>query len=61
MTKPKIPGSSRDGAIDARSGNASGKQADEVRSHAERAQEDKPATGRGKGEVPGALKDQTER
>lgn len=55
------PGSSKKGDIDTRSSDANGKQADEVKSHAERAQE-KPAKGpREAGEAAGALKDQTAR
>ena len=55
------PGSSKKGPIDTRSTSANAKQADEVKSHAERARE-KPAekTNRA-GEAAGAMKDQTGR
>lgn len=64
----KIPGSSRDGDIDTRSTDASGPQADEVVSHAERVKADtttqKDGTrprGKARDERSGALKDQTAR
>ena len=59
MPNPKdVPGSSRQGAIDTRSTDANGKQADEVESHADRAGK-KPADERKPdGEASGALKDQ---
>ncbi|MBS7810299.1 hypothetical protein [Roseococcus pinisoli] len=55
------PGSSKKGDIDLRSSDAQGKQADEVKSHAEKAS-DKPAEKSPRaGETAGALKDQTGR
>ena len=63
MTTRKVPGSSRDGPIDTRSTDAHGKQADEVKSHAERAAEKPKTEGPTpkSGEVRGALKDETAR
>lgn len=56
-----VPGSSRRGNIDTRSTDARGKQADEVKSHAERAK-GKPAEKSNRaGEAAGALKDETAR
>jgi len=62
-TRKKVPGSSRHGPIDTRSTDAHGKQADEVKSHAERAAEKPDAQGpdRKRDEVSGALKDETAR
>lgn len=59
----KVSGSAKDGAIDSRSGDASGKQADEAKSHAELAKKSKPGTDRPQpqGEAAGALKDRTAR
>ncbi|WP_424810999.1 hypothetical protein [Roseococcus sp. YIM B11640] len=60
ISKPN-PGSSKKGDIDTRSTDAYGKQADEVKSHAERARE-KPAKKPSEaGEAAGALKDETAR
>ena len=58
----KVPGSARDGSIDTRSSDAGGKQADEVKSHADRAAETPPRKPIPRdGEVSGALRDRTER
>lgn len=61
--RPKSPAGSRQGHIDPRSSDASGRQADEVKSHAELAKETGPAKpeGKRKDEVAGALKDRTAR
>lgn len=61
--KKKVPGSARDGGIDTRSTDAGGRQADEVKSHAERAAEAPPPRKPAPrdGEVSGALRDRTER
>lgn len=56
-----VPGSSRRGNIDTRSTDANGQQADEVKSHAERAKEKGAETSSRAGEVAGAMKDQTGR
>jgi hypothetical protein len=58
--KNDIPGSARKGSIDTRSTDANGKQADQVKSHAERAAA-KPREASRSGEVAGALKDETAR
>jgi hypothetical protein len=55
------PGSSRKGDIDTRSTDAHGKQADEVKSHAERAKERPAKDGAPDDETSGAMKDQTAR
>jgi hypothetical protein len=55
------PGSAKKGKIDLRSTDANGKQADEVRSHAEKAAEKPAEKSRGAGEAAGAMKDQTAR
>jgi len=52
------PGSSKKGPIDTRSTDANGKQADEVKSHAQKADEKPSKASPGQGEVAGALKDQ---
>jgi hypothetical protein len=61
MTKKPVPGSSRVGNMDTRSTDVGGKQADEVASHAERAQK-KPSTKAesepARDEAAGAMKDQ---
>lgn len=53
-----VPGSSKKGDIDLRSTDANGKQADDVKSHAEIAGEKPAAKPAKSGEVGGALKDQ---
>lgn len=55
------PGSSRKGPIDTRSTDAHGRQADEVKTHAERAKEKPAETSNRAGEAAGALKDETAR
>jgi hypothetical protein len=61
----KVPGSSRDGGIDSRSTDASGKQADQVKSHATLANEDRrrasDSDAKDQGERAGAMKDRTAR
>jgi hypothetical protein len=56
-----VPGSSKRGKIDTRSTDAHGQQADEVKSHAERAKEKGPEKSSRTGEVAGAMKDETAR
>ncbi|WP_421991032.1 hypothetical protein [Roseococcus sp.] len=55
------PGSSRKGGIDTRSTDANGKQADEVKSHAEKAAEKPAQKSNRAGETAGTMKDQTGR
>lgn len=59
--KQDVPGSAKRGNIDTRSTDASGQQADEVKSHAERAKEKGPEKSNRAGEAAGALKDETAR
>jgi len=60
--KDSPPGGSRKGDIDTRSTDVNGQQADEVESHAERANRKKPADGsHPDGEASGAFKDQVGR
>ena len=66
MPKKDVPGSSRKGPIDTRSTDADGQQADEVTTHAERADRKRadtpnPDATRKRGETPGAFKDETAR
>ncbi|MDB5411815.1 MAG: hypothetical protein JWR10_150 [Rubritepida sp.] len=56
--KTNIPGGSKRGDIDSRSSDASGRQADEVKPHSDKASEKPAEKSSGSGEVGGALKDQ---
>ena len=59
--KKPNPGSAKKGDIDLRSSDVSGKQADEVKSHSDRASDKGPNKPGASGETAGALKDQSSR
>ncbi|MBR0667090.1 hypothetical protein GXW71_22200 [Roseomonas hellenica] len=60
-SKSPVPGSAKKEGIDLRSTDAHGKQADDVKSHAERARKKETGTKHPSGEPDGAMKDQTAR